>query len=44
MTERAFHDAVLHQGAIPIALVRAALRKDEPTEQDASQWRFADPR
>jgi Bacterial protein of unknown function (DUF885) len=34
MTEREFHDAVLRQGAMPIALIRAALT-DEPLSRDA---------
>ena len=33
MSEREFHDAVLHQGGIPIALIRAALT-DEPLSKD----------
>ena len=33
MTEREFHDAVLRQGAIPVALIRAALT-DEPLSRD----------
>jgi hypothetical protein len=44
MQERAFHDAVLQQNAIPIALVRAALLQREPTEGDVAAWRFADRR
>ena len=44
MSERAFHDAILMQNAIPIALVRAALMPSEPTEQDVEAWRFAEPR
>lgn len=42
MTERAFHDAVLQQNAIPIALLRAALQKEPPTEESVRRWRFAD--
>ncbi|MGE3175103.1 MAG: DUF885 family protein [Planctomycetota bacterium] len=42
MTERAFHDAVLQQNSIPIALVRAALSPGEPTEESVNGWRFAD--
>jgi uncharacterized protein (DUF885 family) len=42
MTEKQFHDAVLQQNAIPIALVRAALGKAEPTDASVDGWRFAD--
>jgi len=34
MSEREFHDAVLRQGAVPVALIRAALT-DEPLSRDA---------
>jgi uncharacterized protein (DUF885 family) len=39
-TERAFHDAVLREGAIPIDYLRAALAGTDPTPAPA--WRFAD--
>ena len=42
MSERAFHDAVLQQNAIPIALVRAALQPGAPTAASITAWRFAD--
>jgi hypothetical protein len=43
MPERAFHDAVLATGQMPIEMVRALLRPDLPLalRQEAS-WRFAD--
>jgi hypothetical protein len=42
MTERAFHDAVLATGQMPIEMVRATLRPDVPLRFDqSSQWRFA---
>jgi hypothetical protein len=42
MTERAFHDAVLATGQMPIELVRALLRPDIPLRLDQpSHWRFA---
>ena len=44
MGEREFHDAILRQNAIPVALVRAALMRREPTEQDVAAWRFAHDR
>lgn len=40
-TERAFHDAVLQQNAMPIAVLRLALRP-EPPAKAAIGWRFAD--
>jgi hypothetical protein len=42
MTERAFHDAVLEGGAMPIAMVRARLEKLPLTRDGAAVWRFAD--
>lgn len=40
MTPRDFHDAVLKQNAVPIAMIRAALT-DQPLSEDAVQmWRF----
>jgi hypothetical protein len=43
MTDRAFHDAVLKEGSIPIAMVRAALT-DEPLSRDAApSWKFYGP-
>lgn len=41
MTEKAFHDAVLQQNSIPIAVVRAALGK-APVPPQLKAWRFAD--
>jgi uncharacterized protein (DUF885 family) len=41
MTEKQFHDAVLQQNSIPIALVRAALRTELP-RRDEPAWRFAE--
>jgi uncharacterized protein (DUF885 family) len=42
LTERQFHDAVLQQGSMPVALVRAALRAELPPPGDLPDWRFAD--
>jgi uncharacterized protein (DUF885 family) len=44
MTERAFHDAVLEGGAMPIAMVRARLLKLPFTRDggDVVAWRFAE--
>jgi uncharacterized protein (DUF885 family) len=37
MTERAFHDAVLRENAIPVELIRAALTGGDP---EAGGWKF----
>ena len=43
MTNRAFHDAVLATGPMPIDMVRALLQSNTPLRRDhASTWRFAD--
>jgi hypothetical protein len=42
MTERAFHDAVLQGGAMPIAMVRARLEKLPITRDGIATWRFAE--
>ena len=42
-TERAFHDAVLHQGSMPIAVLRAALREETPPK-NLPDWEFATAR
>jgi hypothetical protein len=41
-TEKAFHDAVLRQNSMPIAVLRAALAKEAPPK-DLPAWRFAGP-
>ncbi len=41
MSDRAFHDAVLRQGSIPIEMVRAALTGKPPAPDAAPSWRFA---
>ena len=41
MTDKQFHDAVLQQNAIPIALLRAALSPAEVSTGDLPDWRFA---
>lgn len=40
MTERAFHDGVLKENSIPIALVRAALTGQTLTRDFVSDWKF----
>jgi len=42
MAEKAFHDAVLAQGSIPVELLRAALTNAPLTRDWKSTWRFAD--
>ncbi len=41
LTEKAFHDAVLAQNCMPVAILRLALRP-ELAAGDAAGWRFAD--
>ncbi len=43
MTAKAFHDAVLHENAIPIELIRASLEGCELTPDYTANWRFAGP-
>ena len=40
MTNRAFHDAVLQENAIPVELIRASLTKQKLTRDFTTQWRF----
>jgi uncharacterized protein (DUF885 family) len=42
MTDRAFHDAVLQGGPMPIPMVRARLENLPPTRSGAAPWKFAD--
>jgi dipeptidyl aminopeptidase/acylaminoacyl peptidase len=42
MDERAFHDAVLKENAIPIALVRLSLNGERLTRDTVVRWRFYD--
>jgi uncharacterized protein (DUF885 family) len=41
MTDRAFHDAILQGGRMPIELVRARLTNQTLTRDHAASWRFA---
>jgi uncharacterized protein (DUF885 family) len=43
MTERAFHDAVLRENAIPIEMIRASLSGAQLTRDFKSNWRFYGP-
>jgi uncharacterized protein (DUF885 family) len=40
MQDRAFHDAVLEQGSIPIEAIRLALRGEEIPREWRPTWRF----
>jgi uncharacterized protein (DUF885 family) len=40
MTNRAFHDAILKEGAIPVEMVRAILTKQKLNRDFKSNWRF----
>lgn len=42
LTDKAFHDAVLAQNAIPVEMLRAALTSAPLTRDWKSAWRFAD--
>jgi uncharacterized protein (DUF885 family) len=41
MTDKAFHDAILQGGRMPVEMVRARLRGDLLPRDYTSQWRFA---
>ncbi len=43
MTEKAFHDAVLHGHAMPVETVRAELLNLPLSRGFKPHWRFADP-
>ncbi len=40
MTNKQYHDAILHEGPIPVELVRAVLTNQKLTEDFKSSWRF----
>ncbi len=42
MTERAFHDAILKGGSMPVAMVRANLTNQKLTRDYQPEWRFHD--
>ena len=42
MTDRAFHDAILHENCIPIAMVRSILTGNIPAPGSKPAWRFLD--
>lgn len=41
MSNRAFHDAVMQSGTMPVEMVRALLTRQRLTADHAPQWRFA---
>ncbi len=40
MTDKQFHDAILHEGQIPVEMVRAILTNQKLTKDFATNWRF----
>ena len=40
MAEKAFHDEVLRQGSMPIALLRLAVGRQKLTRDTSVDWRF----
>jgi hypothetical protein len=43
MTNRAFHDAILKENRIPIAMVRASLTGQKLTRDATPVWKFYTP-
>ena len=41
MTDRAFHDAILQGGNMPIEMVRASLTKQDLSREHVPSWKFA---
>ena len=42
MTDKAFHDAYLHENAIPVEMFRAIITKQSLSADYTTKWRFAD--
>ena len=42
MTDRQYHDALLHEGPIPVEMIRALLEHRPLTKAYVASWRFAD--
>jgi hypothetical protein len=40
MTERQFHDSLLHEGSMPIELLRADLTRQKLTRDFKTSWEF----
>ena len=43
MTNRAFHDAVIREGSIPIEMLRISLTKQKVTRDYMTNWKFYGP-
>jgi uncharacterized protein (DUF885 family) len=43
MTDKAFHDAVLQSGRMPVEMVRALLTRQRLDRNFTPQWKFAGP-
>ncbi|RYG45316.1 DUF885 family protein, partial [bacterium] len=41
MTDRQFHDAILHENSIPVTLIRASLTGKSPAKEKVEPWYFA---
>jgi hypothetical protein len=42
MTDREFHDNILHEGNMPVVMVRALLTDQSLTKDGVPEWRFYD--
>lgn len=42
MSDRQYHDAILHEGTMPVAMLRAILTSEKLTPNFKSTWRFLD--
>ena len=40
MTDKQFHDAIMRQGNMPIALIRLAVMRDKLTRDMDINWKF----
>ena len=43
MTNRAFHDAMYHEGNMPVEMVRLALNGQKVTREYRTSWKFYGP-
>jgi uncharacterized protein (DUF885 family) len=43
MSERAFHDAILRENRIPVAMIRAVLTGQKLTRDFTPDWKFGGP-
>ena len=42
MTDREFHDMILHNNSIPIEMVRAIVTEQDLSKDFTSSWRFGE--